>query len=61
MPAIVRHILTRDRELAVQLKQQLVSGKAAVMPSITMQVNGEIMMGWTPSQLDMFAKDWIVL
>jgi peptidyl-prolyl cis-trans isomerase C len=26
MPAIVRHILTRDRELAVQLKQQLVSG-----------------------------------
>lgn len=36
-------------------------GKAAVMPSITMQVNGEIMMGWTPSQLEMFAKDWIVL
>ena len=36
-------------------------GKAAVMPSITMQVNGEIMMGWTPSQLEMFARDWIVL
>lgn len=37
-------------------------GSAAVPPCITMKnAQGEIQMGWLPSQQDLFARDWVVL
>lgn len=37
-------------------------GKAKVLPAITMKTeDGAIMMGWTPSQVDMFADDWMIV
>ena len=38
------------------------NGEVRVLPCITMKTaSGEIFMGWVPSQLDMFAEDWVVL
>lgn len=37
-------------------------GSAVVLPCITMKTaNGEIQMGWVPSQADMFADDWAIV
>lgn len=53
----------RNREAARQLEQQK-DKQIRVAPSITRcQINGDdpvIVMGWSPSQEDMFADDWQV-
>ncbi|WP_347455688.1 DUF2829 domain-containing protein [Acinetobacter thermotolerans] len=37
-------------------------GSALVMPCITIKnAQGQIQMGWVPSQGDLFAEDWVVL
>ena len=37
-------------------------GTAIVCPCITMKTaDDKIQMGWIPSQLDMFAKDWCII
>lgn len=37
-------------------------GSATVLPCITMKTaNGEIQMGWAPSQADMFGDDWMIV
>lgn len=37
-------------------------GTALVLPCVTMKtVRNEIMMGWVPTQTDMFAKDWLLV
>jgi hypothetical protein len=41
---------------------QTIDGSANVLPCITMKTaEGDIQMGWTPSQRDMLAEDWFII
>jgi Protein of unknown function (DUF2829) len=47
-----------NREYAESLPDQVVE----VLPAITMKTaTGEILMGWTASQIDMLAEDWQIV
>lgn len=46
-----------NRALAEKL-----GGNATVLPCITLKTReGAVQMGWTPTQADMLAEDWVVL
>jgi len=46
-----------NRALAEKL-----GGHATVLPCITLKTReGHVQMGWTPTQTDMLAEDWVVL